>query len=81
MLLTEYDELTEAMENAKTKKAEILEKLVKLAKDKNSKICGRSLSKTEKKGSIAYAKVVKEHCKDVDLEEYRGKSSEFWVLR
>lgn len=34
-----------------------------------------------KEGSIKYAAVVKDYCKEVDLEQYRGKPSESWTIR
>jgi hypothetical protein len=39
-------------------------------------IDGHSVSLTTRAGSVSYAKVVKEHCPDVDLEPYRGNPSE-----
>lgn len=80
ILLDEYDQLSEAIDNATERKKEVLAELVKASKEKNALIYGRKLTKVEKKGSVSYAKVVKEHCPDVDLEKYRGNSSEYWKL-
>ena len=69
------------MEAAKEKMEAAKAQLIKLANGKKSKIGGLLVFQTEKKGAISYAKVVKEHCKDVDLEPYRGKPSSFWSVK
>ncbi len=79
-LLTEYDELAEAVDNAKERQKEILERLVELAKGRNAEIDGRKLTQVERKGNVQYAKVMKEHLPKLDLEPYRGKGSTFWKL-
>jgi hypothetical protein len=54
--------------------------IVKISKKRNALICGRKLTLVERKGSVAYAKVVKDHLKDLDLNPYTGKPSEYWKL-
>jgi putative phage-type endonuclease len=39
------------------------------------------LSKVKKEGSISYSKVVKELLPEQDLEPYRGKESQYWVIK
>lgn len=80
MLVDEYDQLSEAIDNATARKKEVLAELVEAAKEQDSIVWGRKLTRVEKKGSVSYSKVVKEHCPDVDLEKYRGKGSEYWKL-
>jgi hypothetical protein len=80
-LLTEYEELAEAIDNAEARKKELLAKLVTMAGERNALICGRKLTRTERVGSVAYGKIVKEHLPDLDLEAYRGKPSEYWGLK
>jgi putative phage-type endonuclease len=80
LLLAEYDDMCEAEDRAKERKAEIMEELQIISGGKDALIHGRKLTKVERKGSVAYAKVVKDHCPDVDLSEYTGKSSESWRL-
>jgi len=80
-MVAEWDDLVEQIARLTERKADLLADMVKLAGEKNAEIAGRKLTKTEREGAISYAKVVKEHCKGVDLEEYRGKASKFWVLR
>lgn len=79
-LIEEHDDLSDAIERAQERKKEVMQRLVDIAKDRNALMFGRKLTKVEKKGSVSYAKVVKDHCPDVDLEEYRGKSSHHWKL-
>ena len=42
---------------------------------------GHSVTLQRRAGAVAYAKVVKEHCPDVDLEPYRGSPSEALVVK
>lgn len=79
-LISEYEELQEAEDRAKERKKEVLDELVKIAKGKNALIGGRKLTKVEKAGAISYAKAIKEIAPDADLEQWRGKPSEYWRL-
>jgi putative phage-type endonuclease len=80
MLLDEYDELTDAVERASERKKEILAELIQSTGEQNAIINGIKLQQIERKGSVNYSKVVKEHCPSVDLEGYRGKSTTYWKL-
>lgn len=80
-LMEEYTDLQDAIDRTVERKKEVLAKLVQIAKEKDSVINGRNLTKVVRKGSVSYAKVVKDHCADVDLESYRGKESISWVIR
>lgn len=79
-LIQEHEELTEAIEQAQARKKAIMEELVKMAGERNAIICGHNLTRVERQGSVAYAKVVKKHCPDVDLEPFRGNPSVSWRL-
>jgi len=79
-LIDEYDELSATIDDSTARKKEVLSEIVKISKERNSLVCGRKLTLVERKGSIAYAKVVKEHLKDLDLKPYTGKPSEYWRL-
>jgi len=80
-LVDEYDELSNAIDFSTARKKEILEELSTLSGNKNAEIWGHKLTKVTREGSISYAKVVKDHCKDVDLEPYKGSPTEYWMLR
>lgn len=80
ILLEEYDQLSDAIALADERKKEVLTELVSIAKGKDALIHGRKLTSVTRAGSVAYAKVVKDHCADIDLEPYRGKESSYWKL-
>lgn len=79
-LLNEYDKLSALIDDSTSRKKEILETLISTSKNKNAVICGRKLTQVERKGSIGYAKIVKEHLKKLDLEPYTGKPTSYWKL-
>ena len=80
LLLDEYDQLSEAIDNATQRKKEVMETLQGMADGKSAMIWGRKLTKIEKEGSVKYAEVVKKHLPDLDLTPYKGKSSVSWRL-
>lgn len=77
-LLDEYDQISATIDDATARKKEIMAELVALSKDRNAVIHGRKLTKVERKGNVQYAKIPE--LKGLDLEPYRGKSSEYWKL-
>jgi len=80
--LKEWDELCETLDNLEERKKDLLAELVELAGGKNALLGGsRKLTKTERAGSISYAKIVKQKLPELDLEPYRGKGTSFWQLR
>ena len=79
-LLDEYDKLSATIDDSTARKKEVLSEIVKIGKERNSLVCGRKLTLVERKGSVAYAKVVKEHLNGLDLVPYTGKPSEYWKL-
>jgi putative phage-type endonuclease len=79
-LIEEYDSICATIDEATARKKEILATLVESAKSKNAVICGRKLTKVERKGSIGYAKIVKEKLPELDLEPYTGKATSYWKL-
>ena len=79
-LVREHDELAEAIDNAKARQSEIMERLIKLAKERDAEVAGHKLTKVTRKGNVSYAKVIKEHLPNLDLEPYRGKAPEYWKL-
>jgi putative phage-type endonuclease len=79
-LIDEYDALSATIDDATARKKEVLSELIQIAKERNAIIHGRKLTKVERAGSVSYAKVVKDHCPQVDLGPYTGKPSEYWKL-
>lgn len=78
--IKEYDELTEAIELATARRKELLAEIVKRCGERDSVIDGRKLTKVTRKGNVSYAKLIKDHCPNVDVEPYRGKETSFWKL-
>ncbi|TXH14120.1 MAG: hypothetical protein E6R03_10040 [Hyphomicrobiaceae bacterium] len=79
-MLREYSELVEQIELATERKKDLLADIVEKCGGKNALFAGAKVTQTNRKGSVAYAAVVKKHCKDVDLEPFRGKPSSFWGI-
>lgn len=79
-LIAEYDDTIEAIKLYEDRKKDLLAKLVEIAGNRDASFGGRKLTFVKRAGSVAYAKVVKEHLPEIDLEPYRGKPSEYWTL-
>ena len=77
-LLDEYDSLCEQIDNASARKKEIMAELVSMSKERDAIIHGRKLTKVIRKGSVQYKKIPE--LQGFDLEQYRGKPTEFWKL-
>lgn len=80
-LIDEYQQLSDAISLATDRKKEVLASIVSLAKDQDSLVCGHNLTKVQKEGAISYAKAIKELLPDADLEKWRGKPTEYWILK
>lgn len=80
-LIAEYDELSEAIENANARKKDILARVVEMSGESNAKVAGRNLTLVKRNGSVSYAKAIAEIAPDADLEKWRGKPSESWVIK
>jgi putative phage-type endonuclease len=80
-LVTEYDELSEAIENATARKKDILARMVQIAGEKDAVIAGRKLTLVKRAGAVSYAKALAKYAPDADLEPFRGKPSEGWQLK
>lgn len=80
-LIAEYDELSEAIDNANGRKKDIVARLVEMSEGKNATVAGRNLTLVRRKGSISYAKALAKYAPDADLEPFRGKESESWQVK
>lgn len=80
-LIDEYQQLSDAISLATERKKEVIASIVVLAKEQDSLVCGHNLTKVQKEGSISYAKAIKELLPDADLEKWRSKPTEYWVLK
>jgi len=80
-MISEWDDLSEKLEQLAERKKDLLADMVKLAGEKNALLAGRKLTMTERQGAVSYAKAVKALCPKADLDPYRGKPSTFWQVR
>ncbi|HEU4805427.1 MAG TPA: YqaJ viral recombinase family protein [Nitrobacter sp.] len=79
-----YSDAKADEEAAKARADLAREKLIELAQatgSKNAKGCGWQVIRTERAGSIAYAKAVKDLAPDADLSAYTGKPSTTYMIR
>jgi putative phage-type endonuclease len=79
-LMSEYDDLTEAMERAKERRDEVQQQIIDMAGGRDATIAGRKVTKVERAGAVSYAKALKALAPDADLEPYRGKPSAHWRI-
>jgi len=81
LLATEYKRLKKAHDDAKAALEEHKEKLIKLANGVKRTFGDVSVYPVERKGSVSYSKIVKEHLSDIDTAPYTGKPSTSWVVK
>ena len=81
MLVAEYDELKDAIDNANERKEDIIKRMVKMSGKRDSVIGGRNLTLVKRKGSVSYAKALASIAPHANLEPYRGDPSEGWQLK
>jgi hypothetical protein len=79
-IIAEYDDAVEAIKLYEERKKELLAKLVEIAGNRSASFGTRKLTFVQKAGNVAYATLVKEKLPGVDVEPYRGKPSEYWML-
>ena len=79
-IIAEYDDIVREMKLYEERKKELLAKLVEIAGNRSANFGDRKLTFVQKAGNVAYATIVKEHLPDLDVEPYRGKPSEYWML-
>lgn len=80
-LVQRYKMAKAAVEVAQAELEEAKEALVAATDGKCGKIGDLNVTLAKRQGSIAYAKAVKDLLPDADLEAYRGKESEYWVIK
>ncbi len=78
LLIDEYQDLTDSIDQATERRKEVLDELVKLAKGRNALVWGRKLTQVERKGEVDYKAIPQ--LKNVDLEQYRKKPTSYWRL-
>ena len=80
-MLAEYDQLTEAMDNAKARIEEIKAEFIEMSGGRDALIHGRKLTQTERKGSVDWKTVWDIYGdKTVNVNDHRGKTTTSWRL-
>lgn len=79
-LVKNYKLAKAALEVAKAELEKATDALILATDNKGGQIGDLKISLVERKGSVSYAKAIKDLCPDADLEAYRGKSSEYWKV-
>lgn len=80
-LVMRYKSAKAAVDAAQAELEEAKQALIDATGGNGGKVGDLNVTKAERKGSIAYAKAVKELLPDADLEQYRGKPSSYWVVK
>lgn len=75
-----YKKAKAALEVAKQELDEATDDLINAVGDEGGQIGDLKVSRVERKGSISYAKAIKDICPDADLEKYRGKTTGYWKV-
>lgn len=80
-LVQRYKMAKAALEVATAELEEAKQALIDATNGEGGKVGDLNITKAKRQGSIAYAKAVKDLLPDADLEAYRGKESEYWVVK
>lgn len=81
LMIEEYDNLCEQIENAEARKKELLAEMIETSGYKNSIFAGRNLTQIHTQGNVSYAKALKKYAPNANLEPFRGKPFSFWVVK
>ena len=77
----EYLAAKEAFDEAKAAMDEAKQALIDKAHGEKRKFGSVSVFPRVSKGSVAYAKIVKEKLPDIDLDQYRGEPTTTWIVK
>ena len=80
-LATAYNTAKAHLELAKQAVETAKNDLITLADGNKCNISGLLVSPVEKKGSVSYAKAIKDLLPGADLEPYRSKSTSYWLVK
>ena len=80
-MVAEYTDVVDAIAKAEERKKELLEAMVEMAKGRDAIFGGKRLTKTERAGSVSYAKAIQVLAPGANLEPWRGKPTTFWSLK
>jgi len=78
-LSTRYTELKQQIESLTSQLDDVKKQLIDIADGKKSNVSGLLVYQVERKGNVNYKKIPE--LKGVDLEQYRGLSTSYWVVK
>lgn len=79
-LVQKYQQAIAALEVAKSDVEDAKQALIDATNGEGGQIGSLKITKVSKKGSVSYAKAIKDLAPDADLELYRGKNTEYWKI-
>lgn len=80
-LVERYKKAKAALEVAQVEVDEAKQALIDATDGKGGKIGDINITLATRKGSVSYAKAIKDLMPDADLEPYRSKDSTYWVVK
>lgn len=76
-----YRKALAALDVAKSEVEDAKQALIDATNGEGGQIGTLKITKVSKKGSVSYAKAIKDIAPDADLELYRGKETEYWMIK
>lgn len=80
-LLKRYEKLTDSIADLSEERKEVLALMVERAKGRETQIGSRRLIQIQREGSVSYKQALDSLAPGVDLEQYRGKPTSYWIIK
>jgi putative phage-type endonuclease len=79
-LVDEIADLDDQIAFAQQRRKYAMDALIELCGSVDALVCGHKLTRVDRVGTVAYAKIVKDKLPELDVEPWRGKGSVSWRL-
>ena len=76
-----YRDANQMLELTKAQLEDAKSELIEIADGDKANISGLLVTPVERKGSVSYAKAIKDLLPGADLEPYRGKTTNYWMIK
>ena len=80
-LMAEYEDVCALIADNEKRKKELVEKFVEMSGGTDAKIAGRNLTLIKKAGAVSYSKAIKDLLPDANLDPWRSKPTQYWVVK
>ena len=80
-LMAEYEDVCALIADNEKRKKELIEKFVEMSGGADAKIAGRNLTLIKKAGAVSYSKAIKDLLPDANLDPWRSKPTQYWVVK